>query len=53
MAFAPADDPQVMALVLIDEPEGVYYGGNRGRTGDEGSAFKYPALSEYRKNGGN
>lgn len=27
MAFAPADDPQVMALVLIDEPEGVYYGG--------------------------
>lgn len=27
MAFAPADDPQVMALVLIDEPQGVYYGG--------------------------
>lgn len=27
MAFAPADDPQVMALVLIDEPDGVYYGG--------------------------
>ena len=27
MAFAPADDTQVMALVLIDEPEGVYYGG--------------------------
>ena len=27
IAFAPADDPQVMALVLIDEPEGVYYGG--------------------------
>lgn len=27
MSFAPADDPQVMALVLIDEPEGVYYGG--------------------------
>ncbi len=27
MAFAPADDPQVIALVLIDEPQGVYYGG--------------------------
>ena len=27
MAFAPAEDPKVMALVLIDEPQGVYYGG--------------------------
>ncbi|MDO4531229.1 MAG: penicillin-binding transpeptidase domain-containing protein [Bacillota bacterium] len=27
MAFAPAEDPQIMALVLIDEPQGVYYGG--------------------------
>ncbi|MBQ9092009.1 MAG: PASTA domain-containing protein [Anaerotignum sp.] len=27
MSFAPAEDPQVMALVLIDEPQGVYYGG--------------------------
>lgn len=27
MSFAPANDPQVMALVLIDEPQGVYYGG--------------------------
>ena len=27
LGFAPADNPQVMALVLIDEPEGVYYGG--------------------------
>lgn len=27
MAFAPAEQPQVMALVLIDEPQGVYYGG--------------------------
>ncbi|MDA3732468.1 penicillin-binding transpeptidase domain-containing protein [Niameybacter massiliensis] len=27
MAFAPADDPQVIGLVLIDEPKGVYYGG--------------------------
>lgn len=26
-AFAPADNPQVIALVLIDEPQGVYYGG--------------------------
>lgn len=27
MSFAPADDPKVMCLVLIDEPKGVYYGG--------------------------
>ena len=27
MGFAPTDNPQVMALVLIDEPEGTYYGG--------------------------
>ena len=27
MGFAPADDPQVIALITISEPEGVYYGG--------------------------
>ena len=27
MTFAPADNPQVIALVLIDEPKGAYYGG--------------------------
>ncbi len=27
VGFAPADDPQVIALITIDEPEGVYYGG--------------------------
>ncbi len=27
LAFAPADDPVVVALVLIDEPVGAYYGG--------------------------
>lgn len=26
-AFAPAENPQVIGLVLIDEPQGVYYGG--------------------------
>lgn len=26
-AFAPAEDPRVIALVLINEPQGVYYGG--------------------------
>lgn len=26
-AFAPAEKPQVIALVLVDEPQGVYYGG--------------------------
>lgn len=28
IGFAPAKDPKVMALVLIDEPEGIYYGGS-------------------------
>lgn len=27
VAFAPADDPQVAVMVLIDEPVGTYYGG--------------------------
>ena len=27
IGFAPADDPQVIALITIDEPVGVYYGG--------------------------
>lgn len=27
LGFAPADNPQVMALILIDEPQGIYYGG--------------------------
>ena len=27
IGFAPADDPKVLAVVLIDEPEGIYYGG--------------------------
>ena len=27
MSFALADNPEVMCLVLIDEPKGVYYGG--------------------------
>jgi len=27
MAFAPADNPHVVALVLVDEPQGTYYGG--------------------------
>lgn len=28
IAFAPAENPQVIALVLIDEPKGAYYGGS-------------------------
>ena len=27
VGFAPADDPQVLALVIINNPQGVYYGG--------------------------
>ncbi len=27
MCFAPADDPQVLCLIIINNPSGVYYGG--------------------------
>lgn len=27
LGFAPAPDPQVIALITIDEPQGIYYGG--------------------------
>lgn len=27
LGFAPAKDPKVLAIVLIDEPQGIYYGG--------------------------
>ena len=27
MGFAPADNPKVIAMAIIDEPEGIYYGG--------------------------
>ena len=27
LGFAPADNPKVMALAIIDTPQGMYYGG--------------------------
>jgi stage V sporulation protein D (sporulation-specific penicillin-binding protein) len=27
IGFAPADNPEVIAMVIIDEPQGLYYGG--------------------------
>lgn len=27
MGFAPADNPQVIAMAIVDEPQGMYYGG--------------------------
>lgn len=27
LGFAPANDPKIIALLMIDEPEGIYYGG--------------------------
>ena len=27
LGFAPADDPQVLGMVIIHDPQGVYYGG--------------------------
>lgn len=28
IGFAPADDPEVIAIAIVDEPQGVYYGGS-------------------------
>jgi stage V sporulation protein D (sporulation-specific penicillin-binding protein) len=27
MSFAPADNPQVISIIIVDEPKGMYYGG--------------------------
>lgn len=27
MSFAPADNPKVIAMAIVDEPDGIYYGG--------------------------
>ena len=27
MGFAPVDDPEVIAICIVDEPMGIYYGG--------------------------
>ena len=27
IGFAPAEDPEVLAIVIIHEPQGIYYGG--------------------------
>ena len=27
LGFAPADDPQILGMVIIHDPQGVYYGG--------------------------
>lgn len=27
IGFAPADDPEIIAICIIDEPVGIYYGG--------------------------
>lgn len=40
IGFAPADNPQVIALITIDEPEGIYYGG----------AIAAPVISELFQN---
>ncbi len=27
MSFAPADNPRVISIIIVDEPKGMYYGG--------------------------
>ena len=40
MGFAPADNPQIIAMAIIDEPKGIYYGGQ----------VAAPVISELYKN---
>jgi stage V sporulation protein D (sporulation-specific penicillin-binding protein) len=40
MGFAPADNPQIIAMAIIDEPQGIYYGGQ----------VAAPAISKLYKN---
>jgi stage V sporulation protein D (sporulation-specific penicillin-binding protein) len=40
IGFAPADDPQVITLLTIDEPVGTYYGG----------IIAAPVVSEFYEN---
>ena len=40
LGFAPANHPEIMGLILIDEPEGIYYGGT----------IAAPAMAEIFKN---
>ncbi len=44
MCFAPASDPQVLCLVIINNPTGVYYGGTIAAPVAR-AVFKYPAIS--------
>ena len=27
IGFAPADDPEILAMCIIEDPQGIYYGG--------------------------
>ena len=45
LGFAPSDDPEIMGLLLIDEPTGVYYGGTIAAPVMAENISKYPALS--------
>ncbi len=42
LGFAPADDPQVLALLIINNPQGIYYGGTI--AAPVVNLFQHPAL---------
>ena len=44
LGFAPADNPQVLVLVVINNPQGIYYGGNDRCSCGEGNIRKHFAL---------
>jgi stage V sporulation protein D (sporulation-specific penicillin-binding protein) len=48
IGFAPADNPQVIAMCLIDEPTGVYYGGTIAAPVVK-TLYEYIAVYWYRK----
>lgn len=45
IGFAPAEDPEVLAIVIIHEPQGIYYGGTIAAPVCSQLFGKYPALS--------
>ena len=48
LGFAPADDPRVLALCIIHDPQGVYYGGTVAAPVVRSIFEKYPSVSGIR-----
>ena len=53
IGFAPADNPQVLAMIVIHDPQGIYYGGTIAAPVVKDIFVKYPAVSGELKRKGN